>query len=229
MEKIRNRIIAISGDPASGKGTVTNKLKEEYEKKGYKVEIFSIGSEFRKLAQEKGLSIEQFNEYISKRKGIDEFIDSRVAKKGQEINKEERPGEIFIFDSRLAFHNIPEAFSIRLTVNEDVAGERVFGDRKRGEEDNYASVEEATIATRNRKNAELARYKKRYGINLHDPKNYDLVVDTSYADIHDIAEIIEQSLECDLKGEPYRKMRIGSKKLVSAKTGKRPGQDDEER
>ena len=38
MSEIRNKIITISGEPASGKSTVVAALKEKYEKLGYKNE-----------------------------------------------------------------------------------------------------------------------------------------------------------------------------------------------
>ena len=34
MSNLINRIITISGEPASGKSTVINRLREDYEKKG---------------------------------------------------------------------------------------------------------------------------------------------------------------------------------------------------
>lgn len=199
MSEFKNRIITISGEPASGKSTVIKKLKENYEEKGYIVHIFSVGHEFRKIAQEKGLSIEELNEYMRKRGSIDKLIDSTVEQRGKEINSKERPEDIYIFDSRLAFHNIPESFSIRLTVDEKVAGKRVFEDNKRGEVDSYSTLEEAIEGTKNRKESEVQRYLKRYGVNLKDPKNYNLVIDTSYDKVEDIALQIEQALEESFK------------------------------
>lgn len=199
MSKIKNRIITISGEPASGKGTVVNKLKENYEEQGYNVHIFSVGHEFRRIAQEKGLSIEQLNEYMAKRGSIDKLIDSTVEQRGKEINSKSREDDIYIFDSRLAFNNIPDSFSIRLTVDDRVAGERVFGDNKRGKEDKYNNLEEAIEKTHNRKISEVERYKKRYGIDLQDINNYNLVVDTSFSSIEDITQLIEQCLELELE------------------------------
>lgn len=214
MSKFKNRIITISGEPASGKSTVINKLKEDYEKLGYNVHIFSIGHEFRKIAQEKGLSIEELNKYMIERGNIDEIIDSAVAKRGEEINSKERENDIYIFDSRLAFHNIPNSFSVRLTVDDNVAGKRVFEDNKRGKEDSYSSLEEAIEKTHKRKVTEVERYLKRYGINLTDTDNYKLVIDTSYSSIEDIADTIEKCLELDIKDRTYGKMWTSPKKLL---------------
>lgn len=214
MSKIKNRIITISGEPASGKSTVINKLKEDYEKQGFNVHIFSVGHEFRKIAQEKGLTIEELNEYMTKRENIDKLIDSTVAQRGKEINSKLRENDIYIFDSRLAFHNIPDSFSIRLTVDDNVAGKRVFGDNKRGKEDTYTSIEEAIEKTHNRKITEVERYKKRYGIDLHDENNYKLVIDTSYSKVEDITQVIEQCLGLELEEKPYAKMWTSPKKLL---------------
>ena len=48
--EIKNRIIAISGEPVSGKGTTIKKMTEMLIKKGYKEEnihIISTGHQFR--------------------------------------------------------------------------------------------------------------------------------------------------------------------------------------
>lgn len=214
MPNFKNRIITISGEPASGKSTVINQIKEDYEKLGYKVHIFSVGHEFRRVAKEKGLSIEELNTYMMKRGNIDEIIDSAVAKRGQEINSRKRDKDIYIFDSRLAFNNIENAFSIRLTVDENIAGKRVFEDNKRGKEDSYKTVKEAIEKTKKRKETEVERYIKRYGIDIQDSNNYSLVIDTSHSTIHDISEVIEKCLELDMENKPYGKMWTSPKKLL---------------
>lgn len=219
MSEFRNRVITISGNPSSGKGTVIKQLRADYESKGYNVHIFSVGHEFRKLAAEKGLSIEEFNEYMAKRGSVDQMIDSTVAQRGKEIHSKERPHDIYIFDSRLAFHNIPDSFSIRLTADDNVAGQRAFGDKTRG----YASLEEAIEKTRERKESEVARYLKRYGINLQDLENYNLVIDTSYSRVEDIASVIEQCLELDLEQKFYGKMWTSPKRLLPLQTGRETG------
>ena len=50
MENFKNRIITISGDPASGKGTVTEELKRIYEAQGLEVEVVSVGDKFREIS-----------------------------------------------------------------------------------------------------------------------------------------------------------------------------------
>ena len=253
--EIKNRIIAISGEPVSGKGTTIKKMTEMLIKKGYKEEnihIISTGHQFRdyfekiidfirnindseklkELGEDKGLKqILENKEYrkvlqntisniqknninlddISKiselnnseifaelRSVVDTLIDGDTKRLGEEINREERPDEVWIFDSRMAFDNIPGAFSVRLTVNPYEAAKRLYNDTSRGKEDRYASIEEAEKAREERRIGEIKRYKERYGVDLEDENNYNLIVNTTSAEVDDIAKII---LECE---ERYR-------------------------
>ena len=41
-----NKIISISGEPASGKSTTIKEIKRELEEKGYKVKVLSVGQIF---------------------------------------------------------------------------------------------------------------------------------------------------------------------------------------
>ena len=129
---------------------------------------------------------------------VDTLIDGDTKRLGEEINREERPDEVWIFDSRMAFDNIPGAFSIRLTVNPYEAAKRLYNDTSRGKEDRYASIEEAEKAREERRIGEIKRYKERYGVDLEDENNYNLIVNTTSAEVDDIAKII---LECE---ERYR-------------------------
>ena len=56
-----NKIITISGEPASGKSTVIKDLKRKYEEQGIKVTVLSLGQIIRAIAQKENLSIAEFN------------------------------------------------------------------------------------------------------------------------------------------------------------------------
>lgn len=202
MSEIRNKIITISGEPVSGKSTVVNLLIEKYKSQGYRVHKISTGALFRKKVKEEYLKmypdktdvsladIQEDETFSEKLKQIDAKIDGDIEQVGKDINSEERPKDVYIIDSRLAWSNVPESFAVRLTINDKIAGERVFNDKSRGSEDEYNSVEEAIQKTKQRKYAEIARYKKRYGVDLTNPENYKLIVDTSYSNSEELAEII---------------------------------------
>ena len=260
--KIRNRIIAISGEPVSGKGTTIKQMINSLKQEGYSEEnihVISTGHQFRnyfekiiefmrnindeeklkQLGQDEGLrqilENKEYREVLSKtisdiqknninlddiskiselnnneifaelRSIVDTLIDGDTKRMGQEINKEERPNEIWIFDSRMAFDNIPDAFSVRLTVNPKEAAKRLFNDSSRGDEDKYSSLEEAEKAREERRIGEIKRYKERYGVNLEDEKNYDLIIDTTSAETNDTAKIILQCEDRYRNGEEFGK------------------------
>ncbi len=271
MDKIRNKIIALSGQPVTGKGTTTKALIEKLKEDGYKAEnihVISTGNEFRRyfnilidfirnlnndekikeLSETKEMkdimsslerrlhfintiskiknsdidlenfSIEQANN-LDKLKEIrsiiDTLIDEGIKKKGIEINSVNNPDEIWIVDSRLAFSNIPDAFSVRLTATPEVAAKRLFNDSTRGKEDSsYKSLEEAKTAREKRRMGEQERYKERYGVDLEDPNNYDLIIDTSFASIDDTADVILDCLEHYVENKPFTKNWTTPKELL---------------
>lgn len=266
--KIRNKIIALSGEPVSGKGTAVKTLIKKLEEQGYtreQIHLESTGHDFRRyfnsivelilnlnnkdelknIAKREELkeffdnekyrqtlsksianlikeqadlsdfSIEQANnssDFKDIRKIVDTLIDEGMKEKGKRINETEHPDEIWIIDSRLAFYNIPDAFSVRLTTNPDIAGERLFYDNSRGKEDSeYESVEEAKKEREERRIGENARYLERYGVDLKDENNYDLIIDTSYSTPSDIADVILQCEKC------YEEKQEFAKKWASPK------------
>lgn len=261
-KKIKNKIIALSGEPVSGKGTAVKTLIKKLKSQGYtekQIHLESTGNDFRRyfnsiidlilnlnnkenlkniiereevkeffdnekhreilsksisnlIKEEVDLSdfsIEQANnrqDFKDIRKIVDTLIDEGMKEKGKKINKEEHPNEIWIIDSRLAFYNIPEAFSVRLTTNADVAGERLFNDKSRGKEDSkYKSVKEAKKEREERRKGENSRYLQRYGVDLKDESNYDLIIDTSYSTPSDIADVILHCEKCYEYGIEYEK------------------------
>ena len=108
--------------------------------------------------------VQNDEEFATVRGQIDQMIDSLMAEKGIEINQKERPNDVWLIDSRLAWHNIPDSYAVRLTINDSIAGMRVFNDSSRGEEDQYSTLKEAIEKTIERKLGEISRYKegKRY-------------------------------------------------------------------
>lgn len=165
----------------------------------YRAQLIEAISKLKSVELSSNITIEQANnmpELAEIRDIVDNAIDEDIRKKGQEINKQERPNEIWIIDSRLAFKNIPDSFSVRLTCRSDVAGKRLLNDTSRGTEDcNYSNEAEAIEQREKRRIGEIARYKQRYGIDLTNEDNYDLIIDTSFSSVDDISSTILDCLE----------------------------------
>ena len=153
----------------------------EIRKSGYKIENFNV---------EQANNLESLKDlrYI-----IDTKIDNDIKKLGEQIQAENSK-DFWTIDSRLAFHNIPSSFAVRLVVDEDVAAKRLLADSSRGKEDNnYKNEKEAKQTISKRRKGEVTRYLERYNVDLEDLENYDLIVDTSYSNVDDIASVI---LDC---------------------------------
>lgn len=205
MSKIRNIIITISGEPASGKTSTRKQLVDEYEKMGYRVHIITAGKIFRNNVKKEYLKmypdrinakladIQADKSFATKLKEIDENLDLAIKQKGEEINSEERPNDVYIIDARLAPYVIPDSYSVYLVVDEEIAGKRVYEDPTRGEEDSYKDEKEATEKTRQRKIGDIKRFIDQYGIDIGKRDNYKKVIDTSYLNTQEIAQMIIDS------------------------------------
>ena len=193
-------------------------IKEIFENPKYKSDLINIMAKLKSKNYAENITIEQANnmpELKEIRALIDTIIDEKIRNKGEEINKEEKKDEFWIVDSRLAFKNIPHSFSVRLTCRPDIAGKRLFVDKSRGAEDNkYKTEEDAMNQREKRKNGEVERYKKRYGIDLTDENNYNLIIDTSFSTIDDISDTILECLERYQKGKNFCKMWASQKEML---------------
>ena len=111
-------IITISGMPGSGKSTIAKILAQ---KLGYK--HYSIGDLRGKMALDRHLTIDELNE-LGKREGwTDREPDEYQKKLGHEEDN-------FVIDSRLGFYFIPHSFKLFLTVDPEVAAERIFPNQR---------------------------------------------------------------------------------------------------
>ena len=171
-------ILTIGGDAGSGKNTVGEILSKKI-----KLKLYCIGDIRRKMAEEGGMSIAQFNRLGEK----ESFTDKEVDDYQKQLGKKE---DSFIMIGRLSFYFIPNSKKIYLAVNPEVGAERILNDKSRVTE-NYSSLEQAVIKIEERKQSDIKRYKKYYGLsNVYNHKNYDLVIDTSYLTPKQVAEKI---------------------------------------
>lgn len=163
----KRNIITIAGDLASGKGTVTNLLKEELN-----YEIYRNGEYFRKLAKEKGMSVTEFNEYVEEHPEIDIQIETSAKEYAKTHDN-------LIIDARLGWYVVPDSFKVYLTVDINEAAKRAFNDENRKDSENLNSLEEQKQDMIKRFNLENERYFNLYGVRKEDMLNYNFVLDTT--------------------------------------------------
>ena len=177
---MKKHIITIAGDLASGKGRITDILREKF---GY--EIYRNGEYVRKLAKEKGMDITSFNEYLNGHPEIDQEIEKSAASYAKEHDN-------LIVDARLGWYVIPESFKVYLKVDLDVAAQRAFYDENRKETEMFASIEEHKADIEKRFKLENERFFNLYGVHKEDMSNYDFVLDTTNGTVEENAQIIEK-------------------------------------
>jgi CMP/dCMP kinase len=180
METEKKHIITIGGLPGSGKSSAAARVAAEL---GY--EHFSSGDLFRKMAAERGLSIEQMNFAAEKQKEIDEGVDALLRTIGHEKTD-------LVIDSRMAFHWIPDSFRVFLQLDPMIAAERVFTQMNAGERVSQAasSAKQVLDDTLARTESEKKRYRDLYDVDFTDFRGYDLVIDTGVNDLNAVVAMI---------------------------------------
>jgi cytidylate kinase len=101
-------------------------------------------------------------------------IDFEVDEKIRELD---RSLDSFVLDSRMAWKFVRGATHVFLSVSAEAAAYRVLNDSSRVSE-SYDNLESAVQALRGRRDSEVKRYKRLYGADIEDQRNYDLHVVT---------------------------------------------------
>lgn len=171
-------IITITGKPCSGKGAAVAKIIEKN-----KFEKFSAGDIFRRIATERGVNVLEINQAADVF-DIDKLVDDEIV----EIGKRDIDKDI-IFDSRTAWHFIPNSFKVFLDIEPKEAARRLINSGRTSENVDV-SEEEAIADLEKRWNIENDRYLKLYNFDNRNKNNYNLVVDTTNLTIEEVADAI---------------------------------------
>jgi len=161
--------VTISGPHGSGKSTYAVKLAESLS-----LRHVSAGMLFRKLADERRVSLERFQEMAAADPSIDRLVDERTMQEAERGN--------VVMDGQLAGWVLKEISDLRvlLTAPLVVRLERITA-RDR------ISLEEARRQTLHREGVQAERYRKHYGFSVDDWSIYHLILDTSFGSIEDTA------------------------------------------
>ncbi len=170
-------ILTISGTPGSGKSTVAKSLVERLQ-----AERIYVGGIRRELAKEKGMTLEELNEYAQTHPETDVDVDQKAAASARQLHQQ---GKTVIVEGRTQYHFLPESIKIYIKCDFDEGARRIWKDlqnavaRAERNEGNINSLEDARRDIRRRQQNDTERYQKYYSIDPYDESQYDLVVDTT--------------------------------------------------
>jgi cytidylate kinase len=171
MAKITLFGLAGTGKSSTAKG-VADILKYDFK---------SSGNMFREMASELGMTLNEFERLCIENPEYDKKLDARVGEYGSTHDN-------FIFESRLAWHFIPDSFKIILVCEETDRLQRV-ADRE------HKTFEQVKDETLERESLIYKRYQEYYGIeNINDLTNYDFIVDTKKNTLQEVIKIILDEL-----------------------------------
>lgn len=171
--------ITLSGDLGSGKSSVGRLLAARLN-----APHFSAGTLFREIGQISNLDALNTNLAAENNAAIDHAVDGRTL----ELDKLH---ESFVIDSRMAWHFVTNAIKVYLSASPVTAAERIVSDKSRSTEA-YESVAAAIVALDQRRESEVKRYKKLYGVDISDIGNYDIVIVTDDARVEEVTDLILQ-------------------------------------
>ncbi len=150
--------------------------------------MISGGDIYRTYAQEHGITIVELNEMAKTDRSVDIQIDERTKKLGTEVDHT-------IFDSRMAWHFVPDALHIFLEVDPKTAAARVAIDKARSGEQTYSNLDREMEELQKRANLERERFMEMYGIDYFDQSHYDIIINTTHSSPRSVAKEIDQSVK----------------------------------
>lgn len=180
----KKEIITIAGRPGAGKTETGNLVAAEL---GF--DRYSTGDWFRELHIAQGRDVLAGNHHSKTDRSIDDEIDRRQKELG--ITSDQ-----FVIDGRLAWHFIPHSFKVYLELDAATAARRVLANPSvsRAEKEKISHDPDAyAMDLKDRRELEVARYKKLYGVDISDMDNYDLVIDTSLIPPEEVTRLVIES------------------------------------
>ena len=157
--------ITVAGDIGSGKTTIARELASHAA-----AEMYSTGGIQRQLAAARGITTLDLNRLAETDPSIDDQIDSYL---------KNLPAGNLVVESRMAWRFVPGTKKIFLYVLKQAAAERIL--RANRQDESYSLLDDAVLQISERRKSEIKRFGKYYGVNIDDLRNYDRVIDTTYA------------------------------------------------
>jgi cytidylate kinase len=171
-------LLTVSGPAGSGKSTLAAGLADALE-----YEHVSGGDIFRSLADERDMSLVEFNKLAEEEADIDRDLDRRL----REIARDR---DDLVLESRLAGWMAGDFADLKLWIDApiDVRAARI-ADRE------DKPVAQTREETQTRAASEAQRYEAYYGIDINDLSIYDLTINTARWDADGVVDLVTAAVE----------------------------------
>jgi len=163
-------IITITGTEGSGKTTLSRALADKLN-----LPYIYVGGIRRKMAEERGMTLAEFNKLGETDPSTDVDVDNRIVDEVSMLDSA-------IVEGRTMFHFFPKSLKIFLTAELDEAAQRILNDPshlRKNEASDFKNIEDVKKNILARKETDNFRYKKYYNIDAYNPANFDFVLDTT--------------------------------------------------
>jgi cytidylate kinase len=175
------RLVTISGLPGSGTSTLCRALAA---RTGWT--YLNTGEVFRQLAQEAGLSLQEYGRRAEANGAIDRQLDERMVELAHQAD------DGCVLEGRLMGWMVHRRslWALKVWVHADIQtrARRVSGRDQQ-------TLEKATAAILEREESERRRYARHHDIDLSDTSIYDLVLDSGHAEVDDLRAQVLAALD----------------------------------
>jgi len=195
------RLVTFTGDLGSGKSIISKRIAEMMGAKRH-----SAGDINRMVAAKADKSTLELNNDKVAIAWLDQQIDGQL--QSMAFSEED-----LVIDARMGWHFIPDSFRVKFLTKPIVAAQRIVDDQTRGLE-KYSSVQEAEVSILQRQNLEWARFERQYGAVFSDDENFDLVVDTSFASLDQIFDVVADCMQKYFAGSHFNKHWVSPLQLI---------------
>ncbi len=182
----RRLVVAVSGKPGTGKTTYA-----KYIASVFGLRYISSGELFRRIAEERGVSLLELHELAEKDESVDLEVDKRA------LEEASRGG--VVVEGHLAAWVLKDVADLKIvfTAPLEVRAARVAKRDRR-------SIDEAVSEVLAREESNRRRALKYYGLNIEDLSISSLVLDTSLLDVEGVKRTVETFIREYLRLHPEK-------------------------
>lgn len=173
-------IITFSGTHGAGKTTTAKALAHQL---GY--EYYSVGSVMREIAKQRGITVKELAEQLSREPEIDRKIDAETQALANKKN--------IVVDARMGWYFLPDSLKVFITAPLKKRAQRTFNDPRKG--DGFVSVKDAASQLEARQEQLSQNLVFLYGVDPYQESNFDMIIDSSEKSVDEVVHTIVAAIQ----------------------------------